>query len=258
MPMLISGRREPLRSNKKACLLHEITIIAYVLHVGTGMIALAAGTVALFARKGSYLHRRAGIVFVVAMVVMATFAGYLAIAVPGQIVNLFIATFTLYLVATSWMTVHRKECAAGIAERIALFIVICLWAPFAILSFQLATASPPFFNSAVPLKGPVLIAIYTFTAVLTIATIGDAQVVLSGGTSGAARIARHLWRMCFALTLTTGSAFTNGFSRLLPGPHHVPPLFFFPQFLPLGLLVFWIIRVRFTGWFKQTDPVQLA
>jgi uncharacterized membrane protein len=245
-------------NQKKASLLHEMTILAYVLHVGTGMVALAAGTVALFARKGSYLHCRAGTVFVGAMVVMATFAAYLAIAVPGQVVNLFIASFTLYLVATSWMAVRRKECTAGLAERIALFIAICLWTPFAILSFQLATGLQPFFNSTVPLKGPVLIAIYTFTAVLTIAAIGDGQVVLFGGTSGAPRIARHLWRMCFALTLTTGSAFTNGFSRLLPGPHHVPPIFFIPQFLPLGLLIFWIIRVRFTGWFKQNDAAQSA
>lgn len=243
---------------KEGFLLHEMTILAYVLHVSTGMIALVSGTVAVFARKGSYLHRRAGTIFVVSMVVVATFAAYLAVAVPGQIVNLFIATFTLYLVATSWITVHRKECTAGLLERIALLIAFCLCAPFAILSFQLATGLTPFFRSAVPFKGPVLIAIDTFTAVLAIAVIGDAHVVLTGGVSGAPRIARHLWRMCFALTLTTGSAFTNGFSRLLPGPHHVPPIFFLPQFLVLGLLIFWMIRVRFTGWFKKYGSAQPA
>ena len=104
------------------------------------------------------------------------------------------------------------------------------------------------FKSAVPFKGPVLIAIYGFTSVLAIAAIGDAKIVIAGGISGAPRIARHLWRMCVGLTLAAGSAFTNGFARLLPGPYHVPPLFFFPQFLPLGLLIFWMIRVRFTRW----------
>jgi hypothetical protein len=94
------------------------------------------------------------------------------------------------------------------------------------------------FKSGVPFKGPVLIAIYCFTSVLALAGIGDARVVLAGGASGAPRIARHLWRMCLALTLATGSAFTNGFARFLPGPHHVPPAFFLPQLLPLfaGLL----------------------
>jgi hypothetical protein len=50
-----------------------------------------------------------------------------------------------------------------------------------------------------------------------------------------------------ALTLL---AFTNGFARLLPGPYHVPLAFFLPQFVPLGLLVFWMIRVRSTGWVR--------
>ncbi len=222
------------------------------------MIALASGAVAVFARKGSYLHRRGGTVFVLSMVVMAIFAGYLAVAVPGQIVNLFIAAFTLYLVATAWVTVHRNERTAGLSEKFALGIALCLCAPFAILSFQLATGLPPLFQSAVPFKGPVLIAIYSFTAVLALAVIGDAKVVLAGGSSGAPRIARHLWRMCLALTLTTGSAFTNGFSRLLPGPHHVPPLFFLPQFIPLGLLIFWIIRVRFTDWLKDDAVAHTA
>ena len=75
-----------------------------------------------------------------------------------------------------------------------------------------------------------------------------AACVVAGGISGAPRIARHLWRMCLGLALAMGSAFTNGFARLLPGPYHVPPIFFLPQLLPLGLLAFWMIRVRFTRW----------
>jgi len=225
-----------------------MTILAFVIHIGGGFIGLASGAVAAFARKGGYLHRKAGTVFVVSMLVMATFAAYLAVAVPDQITNLFIGAFAFYLVATAWMTVRRREGTTGLFEKIALFVALCLCAPFAILAFQLATGLAPLFKSAVPFEGPVLIAIYGFTSVLAIAAIGDAKVVLAGGISGAPRIARHLWRMCLGLTLATGSAFTNGFARLLPGPYHVPAFFFFPQFLPLGLLIFWIIRVRFTGW----------
>jgi uncharacterized membrane protein len=227
---------------------HGMTMLAYGLHIGGGFVGLASGSVAAFARKGGYVHRAAGTVFVVAMMMMATFAAYLAIAVPDQIVNLFIATFAAYLVATAWMTVRRREGTIGLSEKIALFVALCLCAPFAILTFQLATGSTPLFKSAVPLKGPVLVAIYSFTSVLAIAAIGDAKVVLGGGIYGVPRISRHLWRMCLGLTLATGSAFTNGFARLLPGPYHVPPVFFFPQFLPLGLLIFWMIRVRLKGW----------
>jgi hypothetical protein len=110
----------------------------------------------------------------------------------------------------------------------------------------------PMLRSAVPLTGAVRIAIYVFAGILAIAVLGDAKVVFGGGIAGAPRIARHLWRMCLGLALAFGSAFTNGFARLLPGPYHVPLAFFLPQFAPLLLLAFWMIRVRFTRWAQQS------
>ena len=229
-------------------LLHDVTTLAFVLHIGGGTVGLGSGTVALLASKGGRLHRAAGTVFFSSMLVMAAFAGYLAVAMPDQLVNLFIGTFAAYLVATGWMTVRRRAGTAGVAERIAFGVALVLCAPFAVLSFQLAIGLPPLFKSAVAFEGPVLIAIYSFTAVLAVAAIGDAKVVFGGGVSAASRLARHLWRMCLGLTLATGSAFTNGLSRLLPGPHHVPAAFFFPQFIPVVFLIFWMIRVRLTPW----------
>jgi uncharacterized membrane protein len=228
--------------------LRDVTILAYLLHVGAGMFALVAGSVAVFARKGGGLHRKAGAVFVGSMLVMATFAAYLGVAVPDQLVNVIVGTFAFYLVATAWLTVRRRAGTIGISEKVALLVALCLCAPFATLAFELATGMEPFLKSAIPFKGPVLIAVYSFTSVFAIAAIGDAKLVMAGGISGPPRIARHLWRMCLGLTLATGSAFTNGFARLLPGPYHVPTIFFLPQFLPLGLLIFWFIRVRFTSW----------
>jgi hypothetical protein len=234
-----------------------MTTLAYVFHIGAGTIALAAGLVAAFALKGGYLHRKAGIVFAVAMLVMVTFAGYLAVVVPGQTVNLFIGTLVFYLVTTAWMTVRRREGTSGLFEKIALVVALCLAAPFALLAFQLATGMAPLFKSAVPFEGPVLIAIYVFTSVLALAAIGDAKVVLAGGITGAPRIARHLWRMCLGLTLAVGSFFTNALPRILPAPVHVTALFFLPQLLVLVFLAFWMIRVRFTGW-RQSSRGRIA
>jgi hypothetical protein len=225
-----------------------MTLLAFVVHIAGGAIGLVSGTVAVCARKGGNLHRKAGTVFVTSMVVMAIFAIYLGFVVPDQITNVFIGTFALYLVATAWMTVRRKDGAQGFFEKFALFVALCLCAPFAILTFQLAVGLPPLFRSAVPFKGPVLVAIYAFTTVLVLAVIGDARVAFTGGLSGVPRISRHLWRMCLGLTLAAGSGFTNGFARLLPGPYHVPTSFFLPQFVPLGLMLFWMIRVRSTAW----------
>jgi hypothetical protein len=226
-------------------MVHFLTIVAFALHIAAGAVGLVSGTIAAVARKGGFLHRKAGTVFVVSMSVMATFAVYLAVLEPGQLVNVFIGTFAFYLVATAWLTVRRGHGASGLLDKIALMVSVCLCAPFVILTFQLATGTAPFVQSTVQFKGPVLVAIYGFTLILVLAVLGDARVVLVGGLSGAARISRHLWRMCVGLTLAAGSGFTNGFARLLPGPYHVPAACLLPQFLPLCLLVFWMIRVRF-------------
>lgn len=232
-----------------------MTNLVLVLHVIAGTIALLAGIIAMSSRKGARAHRVAGTVFVVSMLVMAILADYLAVAIPEQIPNLFIGTFTIYLVATAWLTVRRKGRIVGIPEKIALVVILCLSVPFVILSFQLATGLKPSFKSAVPLEGPVRIAIYCFTFFVAMAAIGDSKLVLGGGIMGVQRIGRHLWRMCLGLTLAVGSAFTNGLPRLLPNTVHVPLiLLFLPQLSSLVLLVFWMIRVRFTGWYKDLTP----
>ena len=235
-----------------------MTTLAFGLHIAGGAVGLVSGWLALFVRKGSRLHRAAGNIFFVSMLVMAVFADYLAVVRPDQIPNLFIGTFALYLIATAWLTVRRKEGTIGLPEKVAFLVIFLLCLPFTILSFQLASGRAPSFKSAVPIEGPVVVALYSFTAVTVIATIGDARMLLAGGISGAPRIGRHLWRMCVGLTLATGSAFTTGFARLLPGPYHVPTAFLFPQLVPLGFLIFWLIRVRLTGWYAMggvTRPV---
>jgi hypothetical protein len=232
-------------------LFHDATMLAYVLHIGGGTIGLFSGAIAAFARKGGKLHRNAGNIFTASMLVMASFALYLAVVIPGQIPNLFGGTFAGYLVVTAWLTVWRKPGTIGFAEKVAFAVVLCLLLFFGVLSFFLVTGLPLPFKSATAIKGPVLIAMYSITLVLAIAAVSDVKMMLAGGISGAPRIARHLWRMCTGLLLATGSAFTNGLPRLLPGHVHVGTIFFLPQLVPFGLLVFWMVRVRLTGWLRR-------
>jgi hypothetical protein len=241
-----------------------MTTLAYAGHIGGGTLGFASGILALSVQKGGRLHRAAGTVFFGAMLVMAVFAAYLAVVVPDQLVNLFIGAFVLYLIMTSWLTVRRKAGTAGAAEKIAMVVAFCLWAPFAILAFQLAAGMTPLFKSAVPFKGPVLIAVYLFASVLAIAAISDARLVLAGGITGAPRIARHLWRMSLAFTMAAGSFFSNALPKILPTINHLPLLVrFAPQLALLALLMFWLIRVRLTGWYArnaatiQTGPFEV-
>ncbi|HEX4737631.1 MAG TPA: DUF2306 domain-containing protein [Allosphingosinicella sp.] len=237
----------------------DATNIAFVLHIGGGTLGLVSGLIAISARKGERLHRRAGSVFVASMLIMAATADVLAVIRPGQLPNLLIGTFTLYLLMTAWLTVKRPPGETGLAEKIAFAVILLLFAPFAILSFQLAFGLTPYLKSAVPLRGPVLVAIFIFTFVTGLAAAFDAKVLLAGGIAGRARLLRHLWRMCFGLALAAGSAFTNGFPRLLPAGGHVPlGLLFVPQLFMFGILFFWVIRVRFTAWYKVAGPADVA
>jgi hypothetical protein len=221
------------------------------------MAALLAGAVALGVQKGGPLHRTSGTVFAWSMLALGVSADYLAVVRPDQLANLIIGTFTIYLVATSWMTVRRKEYSVGPGEKIAFGAIICLVAPFLVLSAQLALGLRPLLNSAVPLAGVVRIAIFVITSILLLAAIGDARLLLAGGISGTRRIRRHLWRMGLGLTFAAGSAFTNGLPRLLPPTAHVPlTLLFVPQLAVLALVIFWIVRVGFSESYREVGTTQ--
>lgn len=237
--------------------LSPATIAAFGIHVSAGTVALFAGIVALSAAKGGTVHRRAGAVFVIAMLTMAVFADYLAVVRPDQLPNLLVGTFTFYLIVTAWLSVSRPEGEHGWIEKAAFVVILCLFLPFALLSFQLATGMTPFLKSATPFRGPVLIALYVFTVVIGIAVFTDLKVLVAGGIRGRARIERHLWRMCLGLVMAAGSAFTNGFPRLLPKGVHVPLLaLFMPQLIVVGVLFFWLVRVRFTRWYDGSAEVR--
>jgi hypothetical protein len=96
-------------------------------------------------------------------------------------------------------------------------------------------------------------------SVMLLAAAGDVRMLVRAGVSGAKRIARHLWRMCFGLFIAAGSFFlgpSNRPLRLLStvglGQHLSPALFSTTLYLiltilPLILLIFWLVRVRFTN-----------
>lgn len=226
---------------------HPAATLILAMHVVAGAAGLTAGTVSALARKGGRLHRGAGNLFFVAMGVMAVSAIYLGAVTPKAQVNVVIGLFTLYLVVTGWRAVRAPVGKTGAFDWGALAAAALLAAPFVILSAQLAIGLPTLI--ALPFRGPLVIAIYAFTTILVIAAMGDALVVFRRGVAGPARTARHLWRMLVGLTLAYGSGFTNGIARLVPKAWGVPEdLFLLPQFLPLLLLAFWMVRVRLAGW----------
>jgi hypothetical protein len=227
-----------------------------VFHISAGTSGLLSGTAAMVFRKGSPRHVLAGKIFVVSMLTMAVFAVYLAVT-RNQPNNIGGGIATFYLVGTAWLTARRRDGETSRFDWIVLLIPlahgILTW-----LNGLKVVRSGASSQDGVPVGMT-----FFMGSVMLLAAAGDVRMLLGGGVSGAKRIARHLWRMCFGLFIASGSFFlgpSNRPLRLLSSVglgQHLPPalfstgLYLFLTILPLVLLIFWLFRVRFTNAYKQ-------
>jgi len=201
------------------------------------LIVLVSGAIALSVRKGAKLHRKGGMIFVHAMMVVAitgTVMGLLisemAAVIPGSL--------TFYLVLTSWLTVRRPV--------VLKFSLIDLGAMLLGLTVSIVS-----FSYGFTADGQPTVLYIIFGAVALLATPGDIRV-LTRGIPGTQRIARHLWRMCFALFLASISLFI-GQSQVFPEPLHNSGLLPIPVLLVLLLMFYWLARVLFTKWYRRVQ-----
>lgn len=82
-----------------------------------------------------------------------------------------------------------------------------------------------------------------FAVVGTLAGLLDIRIVRRGALTGAPRLARHLWRMCFALMLASLS-FLVGQSKVLPESMRIMPLLAVPLIVAFVAMLYWLWRVR--------------
>ena len=207
-----------------------------VLHICAGILGLLSGVVAMSVRKGSRGHRLAGNVFVVSMLSMAVFAVYLAF-LKSQAGNILGGFLTFYLIATAWATARHKDGETGLFDFGALLLGLAVGAVYATFGWE-AAHSPTGMQYGYPAG-----IYFVFGSVVLLAAAGDVRMLVGGGISGVHRIARHLWRMCFGLFIATGSLFL-GQQQVFPVFLRNANVLWIPAFLPLVLMVLWLVRVR--------------
>lgn len=207
------------------------------IHIAAGTLSVLTGAAALVFRKGGRAHRTAGSVFVVSMTIMAATVA----ALGRDLGNFFAGGLTTYLVMTGWVTARRGGKKAGVFE-IGAFVVTIACALAMFVSASLIVFGGQEAPNA--LVGPMS---FFLGGALSLAALGDLSVVLRRGLSGAQRIARHLWRMCFGLFIALGSFAAQGAEAL---PSWVPRVELLLSSLIGVLLVmfFWLVRVLFTRW----------
>jgi hypothetical protein len=218
-----------------------------LLHIASGTLGMLSGFVAVSLRKGSRRHGLAGDVFVISMMSLAATGVYLA-ALKHQPGNILGGTLTFYLVTTAWLTARRKDAGTGIFDWGALLIVLAVTATEVTLGLE-AAFSPTGLKYNYP-PGPY----FFLGSVALLATVGDVRMLVRGGISGTQRLARHLWRMCFALFIAAASIFLAR-QQIFPALLQRTGVLVFLSVLPLLLMIFWLLRVRFANAYKRTGLV---
>ncbi len=207
-----------------------------IIHICAGVVGVLSGAAAMSFRKGSRPHRVGGNLFFVAMLVMGSSAAYLGNVVGGL--------FACYLVATAWLTARRREGETSIFDWAAFLFALALGVVLVTHGVRLAT------GTVAPKPGVPVGMIFFLGSVALLAAAGDLRMLVRGGVFGRQRIVRHLWRMCFSFFIATGSFFI-GQPQVFPAFIRRTNILFIPGILPLVLMIFWLIRVRFTKAYKS-------
>ena len=210
------------------------------MHIVSGGLAIILGAVALLAPKGLWLHRRSGLVFSCAMLTMGISGSVLAVRQSWTNANALGGLMTAYFVVTALTTVRRASPWTRGADMAALAIALTLAAIDIVLGLR-AFASPHH-----ALQGVPFFMLFFLATIMSLAAVGDVRRMRAGGVRGAARLARHLWRMCFALFIAAASFFSirARVVKILPAPLATVPMRILPIALIFLAMFYWMWRVR--------------
>src|SRR5947208_1444159 len=219
------------------------------IHIAAGGLALVLGAVALSVKKGGTLHRRSGLLFVFVMLVLGISAAILGNLLGGLMAIYFVATALTTVRPVSRWTRRINVVALGVALGLALIDIMA-----GVVAFN----SPRGFLNGVP-----FFMLFFIAAVMIVAAIGDLRIMRSGMPRGGPRLARHLWRMCFALFIAAGSFFSirERVAKILPEPFTTAPMRALPILPLFGAMFYWLWRVRRRGALPvllQHDSMPLA
>lgn len=221
-----------------------------LVHILAGGLGLVFGAVALSAAKGARLHHESGTLFVYAMLTMA--ASGAAIAVSGGVapgVNVPAALLTGYLVFTGLTAVRAP---AFSSRRLDLGSML---AGFAIGLGSFASAVRVLAGGDA--RSGMAVPLFMFAVVGLLAGVGDLRMIRSDGLRGPRRLARHLWRMCFALYIAAASFFL-GQADEFPEGLRDRGLLALPVLAVIGSMLYWLWRVRIPQGTSRRRPTSKA
>jgi len=211
-------------------------IIVWAIHSPAGTVVLVTAVVAMFVKKGSALHRKAGSWFTVSMMVMLV-SGIAAAYLKNSIDDMMLGVIVMYTVFTAWLTVHHKKNEPGLMEISALIWVV----GFAITAFAISMGWQE-------VQAPIAYVMWGGLAILF--ALGDIRNLYHSGLSGTQRIIRHVWRIGFSL-VWAALAFTDKIVKMMGADiksMQGEQLFLIvgmPTMLILITTLYWVTRILF-------------
>jgi len=207
-----------------------------LLHICAATVGLLSGFLSMLFRKGSGLHRAAGNVFFVSMLTMSVSAVYVATFVHPIRVNVVVGLLTFYLVSTAWRAARHRDGGTSLFDVAGLLFVLGVVA----LAFAAGVEAA---GSAGGTKDGMPAGLYFFFGSMAfLGAVSDIRMLRRGGVTGPRRIARHLYRMCFALLIATFSFFP-GQAKLFSGWLRGSGVLLIPHLFLIGSLIYWRFRV---------------
>ena len=208
-----------------------------LLHISGAVVGILSGFLSMAFRKGSGLHRAAGDVFFVSMLLMSGAGAFIAAFLKPNIGNVLGGLLTFYLVATGWLAGRRRERRVGAYDFAALAGIAAIFVTEFVFGVQ-AAASPTHLKAGYP---PTLF--FVFGTISLLFGASDVRMIVRGGIEGTQRIARHLWRMCLALLMAYLSFYPTR-ARLFSQAVNDSRILYLPMIFLIGSMIYWLIRVR--------------
>ena len=154
--------------------------------------------------------------------------------------NVMGGAMSAYFVITALTAVRPVSTWSRRLDVFALAVAIGL------VAFQLSLAIPALATPSHAVKGVPTFMLLFLASIMSLAAGGDVRVMWKGALRGGPRLARHLWRMCFALFIAAGSFFSirARVARVLPAPFTTGTMRALPVLLVFVAMFYWLWRVR--------------
>ena len=208
-------------------------LIVWVIHTPAGTVAIISALTALFAKKGTPIHRKAGTCFTISMLIMLV-SGSVAAVLKESLDDVFLGGVVIYSVFTAWLTVFHKKGETDFLEYIALTWIV-------LIAIAAYFANPSWGD----IRNPETYTLWIGLAICF--AIGDVRNLLRSGLSGSQRIIRHVWRIGFSL-IWAALAFVDKIVKIQGSTiEEMPYVAIVPTILILLTILYLIANILFSS-----------